>query len=64
MFQGNDPKALLFILIGLFSGVAGGVLAQKAKKFGKMAPFVASLVFAVLCAVCVLLAVLAMILSK
>ena len=64
VFQNNDPKALLFILAGLISGLIGGFLAQKAKKSGKMPPFIASLVFAALCAVCVMLAVLVMILEK
>ena len=57
----GDYKTLVFILIGLAAAIIGGLFAQNAKKSGKMAPFVVSLVLAAISFVFIIVAVLTLI---
>lgn len=60
--MGNmDTRTLIILCASLFSAIAGGFFAQQAKKTEKFALLVISVIFAVLCFVGIILAVLSMI---
>ena len=58
----GDYKTFVFILIGLAAAIIGGLFAQSAKKSGRMAPFVVSLILAAVSFVFIIVAVLTLIL--
>lgn len=57
----GDYKTLAFILIGLIAAIIGGLFAQSAKKSGKMAPFIISLILAAVSFVFIIIAVLTLV---
>ncbi len=57
----GDYKTFAFILIGLIAAIIGGLFALRAKKSGKMAPFIVSLILAAVSFVFIIVAVLTLI---
>lgn len=56
-----DTRTLIILCASLFSAIAGGFFAHRAKKTEKFAMLVISVIFAVICFVGIILAVLSMI---
>lgn len=56
-----DTRTLIILCASLFSAIAGGFFAHHTKKTEKFAMLVISVIFAVICFVGIILAVLSMI---
>ena len=60
----GDMRSFIFIIAAFVCGAIGGFLASKAKKNNKAAFLVASLVFALLCLIGIIAAVISLVMSK